>query len=276
MAFRPNKSFRSIIDDLGLSTGLQLCLDAGDAASYPGSGQKWLDRAQGYDFFLGPDGTVTGTDPTFTGTAGDLKDTTYWALDGTQYFRYDSANEVWMESFHKAGAELTIVLWLQMGALGAGTAICGTQGATAGGTGFSFIMLPANQLQFQVINVGVNVLAIATDSPARTFAANEWAFIAVSVDESAGANGAILQLNGGQQVWTSTYVSPAAGNASFSMEIGARGNANLPLPNLSRIGATMMWNRALSAAELMSIYQYPGISFTSDASPRSRNVMVGY
>ena len=128
MAFRPNKSFRSIIDDLGLSTGLQLCLDAGDLASYPGSGQKWLDQAQRYDFFLGATSGAAADDPTFNGVAGDLKDSTYWALDGTQFFRYDTTNETWMQNLHKNGATYTFVGWVWFGTLVSVVCIAGTIG----------------------------------------------------------------------------------------------------------------------------------------------------
>jgi hypothetical protein len=48
-------------------------LDAAISASFPGSGDDWLD-ANGdpnYDFFLGRDGTTNGEEPVFLGTAGD-------------------------------------------------------------------------------------------------------------------------------------------------------------------------------------------------------------
>src|SRR5688572_18803052 len=88
------------ITQAGLTSNLQLCVDSGDALSYPGSGQKFLDRSgNGYDFFLGVDGTVESTDPTFTGEVGTGK--AYWALDGTAFFTYDTTNETWMQNIHK-------------------------------------------------------------------------------------------------------------------------------------------------------------------------------
>lgn len=273
MAFRSNKSFRSIIDDLGLSAGLQLCLDAGDIVSVPGSGvSKWLDRAQGYDFFLGPTVGVEATDPTFVGTAGDLKDSTYWLFDGTMFFRYDTANEAWMQSLHKAGAKFSMACWVYFGALGSVAGFCGTRGAFAN-TGMCWNKTVGNGLSFTSQNAGVVVLQINSTATAN---ADSWVFMGLSVDEAAGAGGGVQQLNDVQQIVTSTYVSPSAANASFTMEVGARGNADSPMSNLSRMGAMMMWNRALSAAELMALYQYPGVAFSNLQGITTRNVMTAY
>lgn len=272
MAFRPNKSFRSIIDDLGLSTGLQLCLDAGDLASYPGSGQKWFDRAQGYNFRRGATSGVAADDPTFVGVAGDLKDSTYWAFDGVQYFTYDTTNEPWMEDLHKDGAIFSFAGWLFVEAPGTNNGILGTRGAIAGNTGVTLFAAPTDVLTWSVSNAGVSVLTYTTTMAAATGA---WHFVGLSINEPAGTG--IILLDGTEEAFASTYVLPAAGNATFTMQLGSRGNADNPLGDTWRMGFMAMWSgRALSSAELMSLYQYPGVSFTSDASPRSRNVVVGY
>lgn len=67
------ESALAAITRLNLSSGLKLCLDAGDAASYPGTGQSWLDvSGQANNFFLGANNTVTTDDPSFSGTPGGL------------------------------------------------------------------------------------------------------------------------------------------------------------------------------------------------------------
>lgn len=272
MAFRPNKSFRDIIDDLGLSTGIQVCLDAGDLASYPGSGQKWRDRGQGHDFFLGPDGTVTGADPTFVGTAGDLKDTIYFSFDGTQFFTYDTTNEAWMQAIHKVGAKYTFANWVYIAAAGSGFSLAGTRGAAAGNTGFSFFKVAGNALNLAIQNAGVAVAGITGTVPIDI----GWVFLAASIDATVGPGGGVFQVNGTQELVDSTYTAPSAGNASFTMQIAARGNNDVPASNNNRLGAFMAWNRALSAAELMSLYKYPGLVFSDTGGQRVQNRMIAY
>lgn len=71
---------------------LQLHLDAGDAASYPGSGQTWFDlTANHYDFFLGSSDTPTTDDPTFHGSAGGKSGNEYFSFDGGDCFRAAAA-----------------------------------------------------------------------------------------------------------------------------------------------------------------------------------------
>lgn len=72
-------------------------LDATIAASYPGTGQTWTNLAASpadgeaqttYDFWLGADGAADGSDPAFTGAAGDAG--AYFAMGttgGVKYFK---------------------------------------------------------------------------------------------------------------------------------------------------------------------------------------------
>ena len=49
-----------------ITAGLQLHLDAGDAGSYPGSGQVWSDlTANDFDFHIGETSSSERSDPTF-------------------------------------------------------------------------------------------------------------------------------------------------------------------------------------------------------------------
>ena len=94
----------------GLTTGLKLCLDKGDANSYA-SGQSWLDvSGNGYDFFLGATGGAEASDPTSNGTAGGRSPEEYWSFDGVQFFRLASANPTWVNNFHKDNAKFTLAV----------------------------------------------------------------------------------------------------------------------------------------------------------------------
>lgn len=241
-----------VVKKLGLTGGLKLCLDAGDAASYT-SGQSWLDRSgNGYDFFLGADGSATATDPAFNGTAGGRSASEYFSVDGGDYFRYDTTNETWMQNIHKDNANFTILLWTYTASLGAINGYAGTRGA-AGNTGFAFFA-DGVQLNLSVQNAGSTVLLLQPTTLVPLV--NQWNFMAVSLNEATGANGAVMQRNELQTLHTSTYSSPAAGNGTNTLEFGSRGGANSPLPSASRVAAVAAWEGAsLSAPQLQSVFQ---------------------
>lgn len=276
MAFRPNKSFRSIIDDLGLSTGLQICLDAGDAASYPGSGQKWLDRANSYDFFLGIDGTVAADDPTFNGTAGGLTENEFWSFDNLKFFRYDSANEPWMNTLHKDNAKFTMAAWVRFENTANRSTIFGTLGTIATDIGiyvYKHAIAQGNLLSFSVGN-GAGSAAGLNSSTA--FVSNQWTFVGFSLDEAVGAGGLVMQVDATQDLLSSTYTAPSAADATWPMEIGAGGNGFGTVNANDLFGAFMMWNRALSAQELMDLYQYPRVAFSGHDNFSYSQKMTGY
>ena len=199
----------------GLTGGLKLCLDAGDANSYS-SGQSWLDTSgNGYDFFRGPTVGAEASDPTFNGTAGQRASGNYWSCDGGDYFRYDSANETWMQNLHKDNAVLTMVAWVYPTTAGP-IYLWGSSGGTTG----SIFYCTSSLLVWLVQNGGATVLNIFT---AATLNLNAWNFVAASLTEATGANGAILQVNGVQGLFTSTYTAPSAASASYTAELGAAG-----------------------------------------------------
>lgn len=250
MPYRPRASLATIISRLGLTSGLKLVLDAGEAASYT-SGQSWLDLSgNGYDFFLGASNTPSTDDPTFNGTAGALTASEFWSFDGGDYFRYDSANEAWMGNIHKDNAKFTIIAWLYPN-VGSNHVVLGNNGgAVTSGVGFHFGLQSDDKLFMRVANGGVGALG-GTSTIGVTNAA--WNFIGVTIDEAA-TTGA-YQVNATQQAFTSTYTSPSAAAPSFTTEVGARGNASTPFPNGSRLAMVAAWEGvALSTAQMTSLY----------------------
>jgi hypothetical protein len=98
------------IQKAGLTGSLKLALDAGDDASYPSGGAKWLDRSGGgFDFFRGTTASSEATDPTFNGVAGRFSANEYFSFDGGDYFVYDTAMEQWMKDLHKTNRALTLI-----------------------------------------------------------------------------------------------------------------------------------------------------------------------
>lgn len=237
-----------VILNLGLTTGLQLCLDSGDSLSYT-SGQSWLDRSgNGYDFFLGADGSATATDPTFAGAVGDQS--AYWSFDGGDYFRYDSTNEAWMNRLHQNNAIFTIVSFcfpaIPNGVPATNRTLLATNGGHVSSPAIGIGVDPDGNIR---VSNGpsspANVLSASPTSKANDLA---WNMTGISLDEASGAGGSFCYLNGaynqvsGSDTFNGTYTSPSASDASYKMEICARGNALLPVGSGTRLSCLAIWD----------------------------------
>ncbi len=245
------------ITTAGLTANLQLALDAGDSNSYSGSGQKWLDTSgNGYDFFLGDDGDADTDDPTFNGSSGGLSDAEYWSSDGGDFFRYDSANETWMNNTHKNNAAFTIFIaaYLTTGS----TTFFGTNN---GGSGVG--------LQWNQSGTDKNRLVVANGSGTSMDSGfadditplNTWVMQAVVVDEAAGAGGGFLWRDGAfnqissSDTFNATYTSPSAAAAQHTMAIAANGiGTNGFLQSGSRLAMFAAFDSALTKTNLDDLF----------------------
>lgn len=246
IAGRRTGRMADIISKLGLMSGLKVCLDAGDSASYS-SGQVWLDRSgNGYDFNRGSGSGSGSDDPTFNGTVGGTSKNEYFSLDGDDYFSYDSSTEAWMDAMHQDSA-----LWAFAGMLNIGssaTRLFGNQGTGIGTVAY--------------INAGVDTLTLSvTKLPALNafFEALSIAvptgdvFVAMRVNEAGNSWSAIVNgvtANGA----SCTYSAPSAGVASNPLEIGAQGGGTLPAPSGTRFYSAAFWQGTVpSLASLQAL-----------------------
>jgi hypothetical protein len=243
------------INDLGLATNLKLCLDAGDRDSYNAAVQtdKWLDRSGGgYDFFRGSGTGADAADPTFNGTAGGFSSGEYWSFDGGDYFTYDTTNETWMQNIHKDNAAVTLLSWFMIPTAESYSIIGNmTNGPTE--IGFAWRGNGVGSLQFLIGgNTGSNVFQTAA---AFDFVptASAWTFACLSLNEA--ANVSLLNRNGTELSDACTYTSPSASSATYTTQIGARGNAGTPFRSTSRLAMLAVWEgTALSASQMASLY----------------------
>lgn len=236
------------ITDLGLTSGLELCLDAGDLNSYA-SGQTWEDvSGNGYDFLRGTTSSSQSNDPTFNGTPGDQSSSEYWSFDGGDYFTLGQANPTWVNNVHKNNATVTFASWIYLGSTGDGT-FCGTYSGGVGTPSFTWYPSSANKLGFSAGNGTDLVIDVRT---VATIGSSAWAFVAVSIDEA--GNSAILQINATQENFAGAYASPSSSNAGATIKIGADGDTTFPLDSGSRMGGFMAWSTALSAVQLTAVY----------------------
>lgn len=261
MGFRPRIPYITVLNRLGLTNGLKLCLDAGDSASYT-SGQKWLDRSgNGYDFFLGTTSGVDASDPVFTGSAGNLSDQEYWACDTDAVFTYDAANETWMDNIHKDGAVFTILAWVYLTSYGAGSSamICGTVGNSTNQIGFQYgIAATSGQQRIQVYR-GDTTTVLQVASGGSAIGLNGWHLCALTLSENGGASAAQYVLDGVADgaAFNPAYTNPSASAASFVMQVAGDGNNVRPLGinGAARIAMVSIWEGvALSVAQIKSIY----------------------
>lgn len=252
----PRHDMRTVLRKLGLTTNLKLCLDAGHETSLPAASTKWLDLSgNGYDFFLGTTIGADATDPTINGTAGKRSSGEYLSSDGGDLLTYDTTNETWMQNIHKDSAIFTIAAWWWVPSFASTNRLAGTRAGSNSNIGFAFSTSITTGTLALVVSNGSGTAALDLNSVA-TPNTGAWNFVAVSLNEATGANGAILQINGAQELFTSTYASPSASSATYTMQIGAAGNSAGPLANTSRLASFMAWEGvALDAAQLRALYQ---------------------
>lgn len=251
---RAGRTLYNVLSDLGLTSGLQICLDAGDRASWNG-GQQWLDTSgNGQHFFQGATIASAATDPTFNGTPGGLSLNEYFSFDGGDFFRYHTSNPTWVNNLHRDNAIYTFLFWQYSPDVAASVSLVGSNGGVAGvNSGVHLAVNAPETILLGVATSGTSELNIETTG---TVPINTWCMVSASVNEATGANGVHIGINASFEAFTSTYASPAAVNATYTLEIGARGNSNLPADSGSRIGMAAIWSGVkLTTAELEAIYQ---------------------
>ena len=249
-------NFYQDIVDASLTSGLQFCLDAGSASSYDGSSQKWDDLSgNGQDFFRGADNTATTDDPTFNGTSGDLSSTEYFSFDGGDFFRYDSANETWVNNLQKNNALFSAAfLVYTVDNNNSVEGLFGTRANSNSNNGCDFKLSTGTGSRGAVtISDGANLLNIQTNNNYTLF--NAWEFFGLSIDEASGAGGSRLWSNAqGATTFDATYSNPGTGDATYTLELCAVGNNQRELSSGFRIAMAAMWDGvALSAANFSTL-----------------------
>ncbi len=246
----PRSTLREIVHALGLQARIKVILDAGDKASYSGSGNTWTDLSgNGYDFvraFTAP--AVAG--PTFSGTAGNQSSSENWtASTYYSYLEYETSNATWMNAVHKNNGKFTGAGWFDL--TSADTfALVDTSGGNPASIGFAWgshlIGAPTTTLEF-VCHNGTGSLAGSASSglvPTTT----GFTFLAVAVDEAAGTW--VMQSGATQASGAISYTSPSASNSTLKLSTtcGARSAGS------GQLGELAMADVALTAAELTSLY----------------------
>lgn len=251
-----NQSLYQIISGLGLTTNLKLCLDAGDSASYDPAIQtnKWLDTSgNGFDFFRGS-GTGSDTeDPTFNGSAGNLSINEYWSFDGGDYFTYDTTNETWMNNLHKNWVQVSALIIGEFPNTANPQAWFGTNG-DAGSTrvGARFQINGSEVIQYAINNGSTAAQIVVNGGTLNPIGST--VIVGFNYNESTSISN--VQCNGVGASETVTAITfPSASNATYTMQIGASGNAQRPLANTAKLYCIAIWEgTALTETNLTDLY----------------------
>lgn len=264
-----DQTLLGLITAAGLTTDLFLCLDAGDADCTNGTNQTFSDvSGAGNHFYRGANNTATTDDPTFNGTAGNI--TATWDFDGGDIMRLVAAsNPTAIENLHKNNANFTILCGMKLGATTT-QAVMGTRG---GGfvPGFELRIGDSGATMRLGIDTGAGSFNALDKTGGSTFGTAAFTIWGVSINEAAGAGGGFLYKDGNYNqvsaanTFDATYASPSSSAAGYKMEIGAAGNGAQKVPNGTRIGFVAMWSRALSKANLDTLF-----GATSDIGLRAR------
>lgn len=247
----PRANMMSVIRRLGLTQGLKLCLDAGDEASYSGSGQTWSDvSGNGHHFYRGATSGSESSDPAYNGTAGRRSAGEYFGFDGGDYCVLAASNPTWANNMHKDNAKWAAIAAVYLANLDGNQGIFGTQ-AGAHQIGSSVYIDTAGKLNWLIGNGSTE----ETKTSSGALSAGAWALIGMSVDEAKGAGGLIFNINGTSSTHDATIASPSASNAS-TMEVASLVGGTIPIRNGGRLGFLCMWESvALNAGALNALFQ---------------------
>ena len=255
--YRRKNMFQDL-QDLGLTTNLKVCLDAGNLASYGNQTDKWMDLSgNGYDFFKGSGTGADGGDPTFNGVTGNRSINEYFSSDGGDYFTYDTTNEAWMQTLHKDAAQFSACAWVYWpSSHAADSGIFGTAAANSTDAGVRLFIDNATHNFAFTSSKGSGGGAISLQGPA-TLTADAWNFVGLAVNENGGVNTSAYITNTTSSLVATAmnYTTPSAANATYTMNVGGVGGGLRPIVSSGRIGSIALWQgTVLTPTNFTDIY----------------------
>jgi hypothetical protein len=210
-----------------VTSGLTLCLDAGNLKSYPTSGTTWTDLTRG-----GFNGTLVGG-PTFNSSnLGSI------VLDGTDdyvstsYFGSNSSNYTFSVWYNPLGNVNTVPLGRGRDGNGAGWSVTLGSDNTSG-----------NRYRAGVVVGGVGYIAYST-SPMTL---NQWVYLTGVLTIGGSLN---LYING---IFNNSIVVPS-GTLRTSTDGWVLGSITTINYNNSQVSTVQVYDRALTTQEVLQNY----------------------
>lgn len=239
---------RYICRALGMTEGLQICLDAGARESFDGSGQVWNDLSgNGFDFYRGTGSGAQSADPTFAGAAGRLSAGEYFSFDGGDVFQLGQSNPPAIDDLHRNGTTGLILAWLWLDTTSGFATLAGNRGSNSN-TGWS-AQTNNGTLQYAIRNSGTLISRLSELS----IEAGRWNCIGFQPLDPLGVD---FFVNGIFDRRAGDLAGLATGGGSVVMEIGSSGGQNALLPSGSRLGMFLLWGGiAVPREQVMAFYQ---------------------
>lgn len=222
-----------------ITNGLVVQLDASKSASYPGTGTTWFDITSTNNGTLTP----TGTPPTYTAASP-----TYFSFDGTnQYVNIPDAAAI----RPSIGGANTAIIWAYITSYVATDGLISKQFGSPSYDGFSLVFNTTNRLQLNMNGASVNGIYVSANT--NIFSLNTWTMFTC-----------IPRFGGGAGNPSKTYVNTIEVISAANSESSIPSNT-APLRLVSgiqegspypacRVGSFYYYNRALSAAEILTMF----------------------
>ena len=223
-----------------ITNGLIIQLDASKLSSYPGTGTTWFDITSTNNGTLTP----TGTPPTYTAASP-----TYITFDGTnQYVNIPDAAAI----RPSIGGANTAIIWAYVTSYVAADGLISKQFGAGTYDGFSLVFNTTNRLQLNMNGGSVNGIYVSANT--NVFSLNTWTMFTC-----------IPRFGGGAGNPSKTYVNTteviSAANAESSIPTNTAPlrlvsgiQEGSPYP-ACRVGSFYYYNRALSAAEITTMFE---------------------
>jgi len=235
--------------DTGIVTsGRVFHVDAGVTASYSGSGTTWTDispSATNATLVNGPNFSNNGS--------GSI------VFNGVD--EYADIGNVASLQFERTDP-FTIHAWIRHAHTGSGVNIISKQQNSGDFIGWGLgtaVRDSVPYLEFFIYNGSVPSNSVIIDYP-EIYSDNVWMNICVTYSGNSSSSGVVLYRNGA--VVTGTIITSSIGitiNTSASAQISGRGGSSVVFPG--RIGSTIIYNRALTAAEVLQNYNAQRVRF---------------
>lgn len=231
-----------IIQQLGLPS-LQNVFDAADPRSTNGTSQTWTDVAANNNYQRGSGAGSDGGDPTFNGTSGIADESTYWSLDGGDWFQ--NADSTFLNAWIKDAGVGTLVAFARTVA-GANQVLFDGDSATAN---LQAYFQGGGQMSFTHVTSNIGSQQTVTSS-GLTVTNNTHHMLAWAFDEAVNEIDFYVDGNTNQQTWNaSTRTNNRTGTQS---NIGT--NFTSSLASGTRIFGVALANARWSSAQLADLY----------------------
>ncbi len=251
-------NFINLILSTSNEANLTLCLDAGDSASMPASGnQQWVDQSTwDNNFYLGTSGSVQSTiDPIFVGNVGDLGPSPSPALFAinnvpSRLFQSVLGRRSWSDAMHKPGFAFTIFSWWYASAA-QGMQIWSTCDTTSSNIGTNYNA----RVQSLTIRRGTSGFGLNVSGTASTAAPdlNVWYCTAISADH---VNGQYTFMRNGVTETIAATPDSLSSSQSTGVPLICRvsGDGDNTWNFNGGVAIFAIWIRALTPEQLVDLY----------------------